>query len=315
MKRTSGWWIILIGLLVLFGSFTWAAFYLPGSSSGLPFPMDAPVSHELRIISLAPSITETLFALHADKQVVGVTRFCQYPPEAKSKPKIGGYYDVDDEAIARLYPTMVVLLPEHVEQRKRFLALGIPTLVVEQHSLAGLISSYVWLGQLTQRPAEGAWLANTLRQTLDQYAQEWLNQPWYTTLLIIGSSENLASVHDLYIIGQGEIYNECLAFFHLRNVYTQFLPKYPQISLEGLLKMNPDIIIEWLPGVAADPKQIALRQKTWSQQTALRAVQNHGVSIQQGDYLTIPGPRLLGALAAIQQARLLIERDKPHVSP
>ena len=73
-------------------------------------------SKPVRIVSLAPSITETLFALGLGDRVVGVTRFCAYPPEARTRPRVGGYFDPSYEAIVALRPDLVVILREHEER-------------------------------------------------------------------------------------------------------------------------------------------------------------------------------------------------------
>ena len=66
-----------------------------------------------RVVALAPSITETLFALGLGEKVTGVTRFCTYPPEVQLVTKVGGFLDPNYEVIASLKPDLVVLLPEH----------------------------------------------------------------------------------------------------------------------------------------------------------------------------------------------------------
>ena len=94
-------------LLVFVGSFL-AKGLLREPSPPEQLPSDAPCE---RIVSTAPSITETLFALGLGERVVGVTRYCRYPAEALAKPKIGGYFDPNFEAIVGLKPD-VVIVPE-----------------------------------------------------------------------------------------------------------------------------------------------------------------------------------------------------------
>jgi ABC-type Fe3+-hydroxamate transport system substrate-binding protein len=78
-----------------------------------------------RIVSLAPSLTETLFALGVGERVVGVTRYCSHPAEALELPKIGGHLDPNFEAIVRLEPDLVVAIPSSRENRIRLEGLGI----------------------------------------------------------------------------------------------------------------------------------------------------------------------------------------------
>ena len=94
-----------------------------------------------RIISLAPNITETLFALGQGNKVVGVTRFCKYPPEALEKENVGGFFDTNYEAIAALRPDLVILLPEHEKIQKYINKLGLQTLVVHNRCINEILET------------------------------------------------------------------------------------------------------------------------------------------------------------------------------
>ena len=85
-----------------------------------------------RIVSLAPSLTETLFALGLGDRVVGVTRFCAYPPEVLELPRVGGHLDPNFEAIVSLEPDLVVAIPSSRESGLRLESLGISVLEVDQ---------------------------------------------------------------------------------------------------------------------------------------------------------------------------------------
>jgi len=95
-----------------------------------------------RIVSLAPSITESLFALGVGDQVVGVTRYCNYPPEARAKEKVGGYQDLNYEAVLALKPDLVVLLPEHDKASQDLENLGLNLLSVDHRSIEGILDSF-----------------------------------------------------------------------------------------------------------------------------------------------------------------------------
>src|SRR5690606_17941429 len=84
-----------------------------------------------RIVSLAPSITETIYDLSLGSNLVGVTRFCKYPKEATLLPQIGGLLDPNIEAIVSLRPTLVVVLTEQSDIANRLKQLGLKTISVE----------------------------------------------------------------------------------------------------------------------------------------------------------------------------------------
>ena len=85
-------------------------FFTPCGDLAVPAP---PTRGYSRVVSMAPSITETLYALNLADKVAGVTRYCDYPPEAKAKPQVGGLLDPNYEAIVALEPDLAILLPIH----------------------------------------------------------------------------------------------------------------------------------------------------------------------------------------------------------
>ena len=108
---------------------------------------------------MAPSITETLYALGLGDRVVGVTRYCQYPPEVKGKPQIGGYYDPNFEAIVALKPDLVVMLDEH-----ELIAAGLRKAESEDaggmsQDHRGIIESFRTIGRVCGKEAEGRRMA------------------------------------------------------------------------------------------------------------------------------------------------------------
>ena len=101
-----------------------------------------------RIISMSPSITETLYALDLGERVVGVTRFCTYPPETKEKMKVGGYIDLNYEAITVLQPDLVILLPEHEKVRNYLTELGIRFQVVHNRTVSEILATIITIGTI-----------------------------------------------------------------------------------------------------------------------------------------------------------------------
>src|SRR5882724_7574939 len=102
-----------------------------------------------RIVSTAPSITELLYALGLGDRVVGVTRFCRYPPEAQSKPKIGDYTAPNLEAIAALRPDLVVIQTNPMKLADRLATLKLHVLEVNQDSIAAIYKSIHDVGAAT----------------------------------------------------------------------------------------------------------------------------------------------------------------------
>ncbi|MDZ7619631.1 MAG: helical backbone metal receptor, partial [Patescibacteria group bacterium] len=99
-----------------------------------------------RIVSMAPSITETLFALGLGGRVVGVTRFCSFPAEVAELPRVGGHLDPNLEAILRLRPDLVVLMTEQADLADSLHQLGVRTLAVGDDSVEQVLDTITTLG-------------------------------------------------------------------------------------------------------------------------------------------------------------------------
>ena len=116
-----------------------------------------------RIISMAPSVTEVLFAVGAGDQVAGVTRYCDYPPEAARCPQVGGYLDPSYEAVLTLQPDLIVILSEQESSAGRmFREMGLEVLTVEHRDLAGIMESITVIGEAAGRQQEAAGLRDSL---------------------------------------------------------------------------------------------------------------------------------------------------------
>ncbi|NTV52226.1 MAG: ABC transporter substrate-binding protein [Candidatus Firestonebacteria bacterium] len=295
---------VIIGASAILALACCGAFYLPGGSveqmavMGLHPQTGAPQ----RLVVLAPSLVETLFVIGAGSQIRGVSSLCHYPDAAKKLPAVGGFYDPNYEAILSLHPDLVLLLPEVPDQRAQLQKLGIPSLTLEQHSLAGLVSSFLILGNLCHREAQGVFWAAQYRDWLALIRQRTRVLPKVKTLLVLGRDYSRNPVSSVYAVGRGEIYDELLIVAGGRNAVTAPDPKYPQLGVEGMLALDPDVIIELVPESDGPAKPPAELLKAWAPLTGLRAVRTHRVMVLTGDYLTIPGPRLINTLQALGKA-------------
>ena len=120
------------------------------------------------IVSIAPSITETLFALGLGDRVVGVSKFSNYPPEVKEIPCIGGHLDPNLEAILALKPDLVIMLEEQRESLSALAKLNLETLVVNHQTTSGIIDSFRRIGRVCGRGPEGRRMAQDYEDRLKQ---------------------------------------------------------------------------------------------------------------------------------------------------
>jgi iron complex transport system substrate-binding protein len=260
-----------------------------------------------RIISLAPSITETLFAVNAGDKVVAVTDYCQYPAKVKNLPKVGGYLDPNLEQIVRLKADMVILLERQHALKKQLHQLGIATLSIDNSSLAGIRRSIIDIAAAVGQTATAEKLISDFDNRLNAIHQKVESQPKPKVLIAIAHSSNTHYLDKVYIAGQQDFYNDLLPFIGATNVYQGTQLRVPALSTEGLLRLNPEVIIDIFPDAEVySPNITALRQQ-WQRLDKIHAIQNNQLHIIQADYAVIPGPRI------IQLAEQLAQILHPHL--
>ena len=249
-----------------------------------------------RVISVAPAITEILFALGCGDRVAGVSDYCEYPPEAARKPKIGGYFNPDYEAIAALKADLVILYPGNVKQKKRVEQLGIRTLTITQNTLAGLFSSITKIGEAMGKDAEAAALRASLQARLDRVAAITRNAPRPSVLITAGrESAGTGDISGVYIAGKNNFYTSLLTVAGGKNAYSGSLP-LPQVSKEGMIDMAPDVIVEMLGDLAPQGVSKADVIADWQALSRIPAVKNNRVYLFTDSCDVVPGPRIIDTL-------------------
>ena len=250
--------------------------------------VDAGAEH--RIVSLAPSITETLFALGLGDRVVGVTRYCDYPPEAKQIEQVGGYYDPSYEAIVRLRPDLVVTVEEHTDAREHLAEFGIDVVGVNQKTVPGILTTIRTLGARCGVAQRGDSIASAVERRIRQIAEATSSRPRPRVLLTIGRNMGSSTLEDVYIAGGDGFYSDLIEMAGGQNAYTDDV-RFPVVSGEGIIRLNPDVILDLVADLEERgwDEQVVLRQ--WQSVPSVSAVRNGRVHVLTGDYVVIPGPR------------------------
>lgn len=191
-----------------------------------------------RIVSLAPSITEILFALGLDEQIVGVTNFCDHPEGALKKPKIGGMSNPSIEAVVRLRPDLVILTtdgnPKYMEERLK--SLHIKTYVFRARRISELPEGIRNLGKFIgiEETADG--LASRIETGIRSFSSPRGR---------VGKKRGVLFViwpDPLIVAGPGTAIDDALNILGLKNLAGDSLTNYPRYSLEELIRKDPDII-------------------------------------------------------------------------
>jgi len=239
------WLVAICALLLLFGGPEFAAQASSESSAtpGLHEVIDGygrtvriPVN-PTRIISLAPSLTETVYALDAEDRLVGDTDYCDYPPDAQKKPKVGGVVNPNLEAIAALHPDLVLLSKEgnQLDTVRALDTLGIPNYATDAHSIAEIIASTEKLAEVLNVPAKGKALGDKLAQELATLQNKLNGVPPRKVLFVVWP-EPLISVGKNTFVGDALRRAGAVSIIDSNQ-------DWPQVSLEEVARLQPEYLV------------------------------------------------------------------------
>jgi len=243
-----------------------------------------------RIVSLAPSNTELLYALGLGDRVVGVTSYDDYPPEVKDKPKIGGFADVDAERVVALSPDLVVAGNIHVAKVVPALEkLGLAVVVIDPKTVDDIGARLTMLGRLTGKEQEAQEAKAKLDQRLAATAAKVKAAGrWPRVFWMIGDG--------LFTAGPGSFIDDLIAKAGGTNIAADAKTQWPELSMEAVLKADPEVIV--IPG--PDGPALAGKLKadpTWQQVSAVKA--GRFVLIPDQNLVSRPGPRIVDGLDAL----------------
>jgi iron complex transport system substrate-binding protein len=256
-----------------------------------------------RIVSTAPSITEILFALGEGRQVVGVSNFCAYPPEVTKLPRVGTYLQPDAEAIVRLRPDLVVLEKISGQLTNRLSALHIRYVEVPEGGLDDVYAAIRIIGDAARANDRASDLIKRMQETFSHMQSRAAGMPHPRALLIIGRTPGTLS--DLIAVGPGNYLDDLVQLAGGRNVLEKAgLPSYPRISLETVLRENPDIIIDLTGMEESEAQRTKERAETlalWEKYGDLSAVRRHRIYPVASNAFVVPGPRAIEAAETLWQ--------------
>lgn len=258
-----------------------------------------------RIISLAPSITEVLYALELEDKLVGVSRFSDYPPAAQSKPRVGGFIDPNYEVIVASRPSIVLLLEEHRESKIKLETLKLSTMTLEHRSIDGILTSIVQIGRLCGTEDQAKALQSELSLRVNQITTCLKDVTPIKTLVVVSSSGEGDILKSVYISGIDGYFSDILKLTGGAAVYSGLTTGFPVLSAEGVLKLAPQAVIHIAYGMT--DKERDNIKRAWSKLSDLPAVKNDRIFILTEDYATIPGPRFVLLMDSV--GRLLHQKE------
>lgn len=251
-----------------------------------------------RIVSLAPSITEILYELGLGDNLVGNTKFCIFPEDAKNKPKMGGYEDPSYEAIIRAKPDLVIHLKEDMKILDFLNKNGIASLGIKNDNLSIIMQSIAIIGKTCDKENEASIVINRIISEMDTSAKICnLDKP--RVLLSVGRvGIGAGNITKVWIAGVRTYYHELINYAGGVNVISDSSTAYFTSSSEGVIRFAPDIIID----VVSNMSHLKLDnlKNDWQKLEMVPAVKNGHIYHLSNDYVTIPGPRLVLLLKDIK---------------
>ncbi len=255
-----------------------------------------------RILSMAPSTTEILFALGADSNIAAVTDFCDYPPEAKQKPKIGGYFDPNYEVMSSLKPDLAVLTVD-AKDKPSYIGvknLGVSIYVALPKNIEGACKNIIDLGKLSMHEEKAKLITDKMLKQKDSLVQLNKGKEKINALIVIGS-------FPLMTANKNSFMTDVIDLSGLENIYKDEPIDYPTISYEDVTMKDPDVII--IPADTTDEKLMnknlnELRTKL----STLKAVKNNNIFFVDANVLFRPGPRILDGAFLIRQKLLTLRK-------
>ncbi len=246
-----------------------------------------------RIISLAPSVTEMLFALGIGERVIGVSTYCDYPPEAARIERVGTFLQPNVERILARRPDLVIAVPSPGNRApvERLQELGLTVLVVNPERIAEIIAGIRTIADATGVPEAGAQLIARIEAELDAVERRLAGAADVRTLLLVGRAPLVAA-------GPGTYQDELITRAHGRNIAAGTGRTWPTISLEFVVAQAPEVIID--AGMGSEEAQDrASVLAFWEPFPTIPAVRDKRIHGYRAYELLRPGPRVAQTLETV----------------
>lgn len=242
-----------------------------------------------RIISLAPHVTELIFAAGGGERIVGTVGYSDFPPAARDIPRVGDHRQIDIERIIALKPDLLVVWLHGSSERQleHLRKLGVPFFYSEPHKLDDIPASVLRLGQLmgTEQQAEKS--AAGLRRQQAKLAAQYRNRPPVRVFYQVWG-------RPVYTLNGEHIISDVIRLCGGENVFAGLASTAPTVSVESVLLENPEVMIT---GDRRDKSKAGL--EIWQQYPTLQAVKRGNLFAIDADLLNRAGPRLFDGAAMV----------------
>jgi iron complex transport system substrate-binding protein len=244
-----------------------------------------------RIISLAPSITEILFALGLNEEIAAITNFCDYPEAALRKPKIGGFVNPDTEKIVSLKPDLIIGIRDgnRMDTVDRLTDFGLPVYLIDPKGFDGVMETIKNIGDVLGREKESR------RMTTDMVAKR---EKMIALTQSLPKPKVFFQVGDLPLItvGKGTLADDLIRLAGGRSISESELASYPSYSIETILAKAPEIIIMSSMESKKDHMNLVKKWQNWK---SIPAVKMNAIHVIDSNIVDRPTPRIIEGLEAM----------------
>jgi cobalamin transport system substrate-binding protein len=247
-----------------------------------------------RVVSLAPNLTEIVFALGEGNHLAGDTDFCDYPPEAQQKPHVGGPVNPNLEVVVSLMPDLV-LATKSINRRETVNALdhiGLPVYVTDPHSVEEMVASVEHLGSALGAEKSAALLAEDLRGRLSDLDRRLAGAAPRRVFFVVWTDPLISVGRDTFIA-------DALRRAGGRSV-VDTKAEWPHVSLEEIVRLQPEVLV-FASAHAGDSQRDIDALRTRPGWKNLEAMQ-HGNVVVVSDAINRPAPRMVDAIERLARA-------------
>jgi len=247
-----------------------------------------------KIVSLAPNLTEMIYALKSENKLIANTTFCNFPEDAKSKEKIGDLFSIDYEKIIALKPDLILMTVEgnNKGSYEKLNDLNFKVFVSNPRDYEGIINTFSDMGKLTGKTTLADSLISVWNEKFEKIKSESLKRERKKALLLISLNPLISASGKTFI-------NEYLKYCNLANIAEDSPVNYPVFNREEILKRNPEIIIVQ-QNISKD--DLLLQFPEWKN---LSAIKNNMIIEIDPDLYFRPGPRFIEALEDLNEQLII----------
>lgn len=291
------------------GAAVGAALLLAACASGQSEPTPKAVQAPRRIVTIAPNAAEVICALGVSDSIVGVSKFCVYPPELASRPRVGGLFDPNLEKIVALHPDLVVLRGRNEAVEQLCAARQIRVFHDRTEKLQDVSDNVRALGKLLDREGQAEQLVREFETRIRAVRARVAGKTKPRVLLTV--SRNADELANILTAGKGTFLDQTLEIAGGINVFGHVETPYPQLALEEIVARRPEVILELMPEAKPTEHMCKRWRAQWQSLATIPAVAEGRIHFITDEHALIPSLRYVEIIERV--ARLLHpEADGDH---